>query len=89
MSAVLTREEIPEEGGKLKKVPTKLLLTSFVLLFLDLIRSELKQQESFWKEQLEKEKENWKSASEGVEQAQAQFAFQRETFQKTLRNLKV
>ena len=49
----------------------------------------MKQQESFWKEQIEKEKENWKSASEGVEQAQAQFAFQRETFQKTLRNLKV
>ena len=59
------------------------------LKLIDLIRSELKQQDSFWKDQLEKERKNWNSSSQGVEQAQADFELQKETFQKTLRTLKV
>jgi hypothetical protein len=60
------------------------------LLSIDLIRSELKQQESFWKDQLEKERLNWNAtSSQDVEQAKAEFEVQKETFQKTMRALKV
>jgi hypothetical protein len=42
----------------------------------DLIRSELKQQESFWKEQLEKERENLKSAAEKLDKARTDLQVQ-------------